>query len=217
MGLSHLLVRAAPIARQRGMGLVELMISITLGLLIVSGVASMFIGTARSNIDLLVGVNLEHELHTISDMMLRDLRRAGGHGRPELLATGAANPFTLGTPSAYGAETANSCIEFSYDLDQDGVLDTGAGDERFGFRLRDQAVQVRRSGVACAIGGNWETMTDSARIRITALNFAVSQATANAMRVRSVRVTLTGQSAADADITRTITREVRVRNDAYSP
>jgi type II secretory pathway component PulJ len=208
-----------PRVRQSGMGLVELMISIALGLVIAAGVGSMFVGTAASNARLVQTVRLDQELHAVMDLMLRDLRRAGSHGRPALLATGIANPFALDGVSAYPGEASSSCITFSYDLDQDGTLDTAAGDERFGFRLHAQTVQMRRGGLPCTSSAspNWETVTDIGLTRITALQFAVSQATAGAMSVRAVRITISGKPVGDENIARTLVREVRVRNDLYAP
>lgn len=198
------------------MGLIELMISMTLGLLVAAGVVSMFIGTARANANILTTVRLEQEMHSVMDLILRDLRRAGSHGRPTLLASGGGNPFSLGGAAAFAGEPAASCIVFSYDLDQDGLLDAATGDERFGFRLRDQTLELRRSGLDCAANG-WEALTDRTHTRITALQFSVTAKAAGAVGVRDIRISLTGQPVGDDQTSRTLVREIRVRNDVYAP
>jgi prepilin peptidase dependent protein B len=203
---------------ETGIGLVEFMIAITLGLVLITGAVSLYAGTVKSNADLVKTLRLEQELHAVMDLMLGDLRRAGSHGRPALLA-GGSNPFGLDTTAAFGGEAADSCITFSYDLDQDGALDTAAGDERFGFRLRVQAIEMRRAGLACAASAapDWEPVTNPGQTRITALQFVVNTAPAGPIDVRTVRVTLTGELADDSSISRSLLREVRVQNDTYSP
>lgn len=204
---------------QSGVGLVEFMIAITLGLVLVTGTISLYAGTVKSNADLVKTIRLEQELHAVMDLMLGDLRRAGSHGRPSLFATGAVNPFALGAPDAFAGEAADSCITFSYDLDQNGALDTAGDDERFGYRLRNEAVEMRRAGLACTASGSpdWEAVTDPGHTRITALQFVVTTAQAGPMGVRTVQVTLAGEPVDDNSISRALVREVRVQNDLYAP
>ncbi len=204
---------------QAGVGLVELMIAMAIGLVLTSGAISLYVGTVKSNADLLKIVGIDQELHSIMDLMLRDLRRAGGHGRPSMPAGSGANPFILDATSSFPGETANSCLTFSYDLDLDGVLDTTTGDERFGFRLRNGAVEVRRQGLACTASNmpGWEAVTDASVTRITTLQFTVNKVDAGAIDVRKVTIALAGHSISDSSINRSLVREVHVRNNAYAP
>lgn len=204
------------IVRQQGMGLVELMIASALGVFLLLGITSMYIGTITTNADLLMTERLEQELHAAMDLMHRDLHRAGSDGRPSRVYSGQSNPFTLGSTSAYPGEAANSCITFSYDLDQDGNLDTSGNDERFGFRLRSNKVEMRQGGLACTASG-WETITDEGMTRVTALQFEVEQVAAGSMTIRRVRITLTGTPVGNTDISRSVVREIRIRNDRYTP
>jgi type II secretory pathway component PulJ len=204
------------IVRQRGMGLVELMIASALGVFLLLGITSMYIGTITTNADLLMTERLEQELHAAMDLMHRDLHRAGSDGRPSRVYSGQSNPFALGSTSAYPGEDSNSCITFSYDLDQDGNLDTSGNDERFGFRLKSDAVEMRRNGQACS-GADWEAITDTGMTRVTALQFEVEQVPASNMTVRRVRITLTGTPIGNTGISRSVVREIRIRNDSYTP
>jgi prepilin peptidase dependent protein B len=204
---------------QSGVGLVEFMIAVTLGLILVTGAVSLYAGTVKSNADLLKTIRLEQELHAVMDLMLGDLRRAGSHGQPSAFATGAPNPFVLDAPGAFTGETADSCVTFTYDLDQDGLLDTATGDERFGYRLRSETIEMRRQGLACGASGtpDWEPVTDPGHTRITALEFAIATTQAGAMKVRTVQIALSGEPVGDSSISRTLVREVRVQNDLYAP
>lgn len=214
-------------SRSAGFSLVELMIAITIGLLVVAGVSSIFLATIRSSTDTLRATRLNQELRAVMDIMARDIRRAGSWGNATAaLGGGVANPFLTQLPARFDAdEPLNSCLTFTYDADQDGILDIaggGAADERFGYRLRDEAVEIRQSGALCDAGG-WENLTDESTIRITGLQFAVVSPALDVdgvaggpnITVRGVTVTLSGQLRGDQDVNRQIVETIRTRNDTY--
>ncbi len=79
-----------------GFSLVELMIGITLGLIIISGVLGVFSSTVKNQSDNLKMSRLNQELRAVMDVMARDIRRAGYWG----LAADATRPVGTLTPSA---------------------------------------------------------------------------------------------------------------------
>lgn len=225
---------------QPGFSLVELMISIAVGLLVLAGVTTMFAHNVKASGDTLKMARLNQELQAVMSLMTRDLKRAGYWGNASsAIGTGTpnTNPFTLDTPGNYSGEPANSCITFRYDMDGDGNVDLGptdgsAGppktndaDERLGFRLRSGAVETRGRGTDCA-GGWWEDITDTVTTEITGLNFALAARNADidgpgpgASRivVREVTITLRGRLRKDTAVERTLQNTVRVHNDFYQP
>lgn len=205
---------------QRGFSLVELMIALTLGLLLVGGVLSVFAGSLRSNADLGRMARLEEQLTGLLDLISRDVRRAGSTGKPYVALAGGSSPFGLDAPAAYTGEPANSCLTFRYDLNRDGLLSTAAAtDERFGYRLKSGMVQIRNAGLACSsdVTPGWENAADRGEVEITALAFAVDTASAGDIDVRAVTVTLSGRLVRDPATTRSFTRRLRVRSDLYTP
>src|SRR5713226_9583708 len=96
--------------RQTGFSLVELMVAITLGLILTAGILTLFQGTLDSNRNLASGKQLEDELHATMDLITRDLRRIGATGHALYQFEGWANPFSIGSLSAYTGEAANSCL-----------------------------------------------------------------------------------------------------------
>lgn len=60
-----------------GFSLVELMIGLTLGLIIISGVLGIFSNTVKNQSDNLKMSRLNQELRAVMDVMARDIRRAG--------------------------------------------------------------------------------------------------------------------------------------------
>ncbi|MEH6576694.1 MAG: prepilin-type N-terminal cleavage/methylation domain-containing protein [Amphritea sp.] len=131
-------------SRQTGLGLIELMIAITIGLIVTAGVMQVFVSTLVGSRDLLDQARLENELNNILHWMSSDIRRAGYWGPEGQFVDWAEderNPFTetvnginhrLNVSEQTG-QTANSCALYTYNLDGDTVDDGDAGDARIGF------------------------------------------------------------------------------------
>lgn len=205
--------------RQAGMGLVDMMIAMTLGLMLMAGLLTTYVSTIQGHNNVAKLTRLDHELQGLMDIMTRDIRRAGSNGNINFLATGAPNPFTLSNPAAYKGEAANSCLIYSYDLDADGTLDTGTDDERFGFRLKNKTVQMRRGGLDCVSDGkptNWENITEEDVVEITELRFTNTSSTNELITSRKIEVVLSGRLKNDPTVSRTLTRTIRVRNDLFT-
>lgn len=154
------------------------------------------------------------DLRAASDLVARDLRRAGYWGGAASAPT--ANPYAAMT----AASSSTDAIEYAYsrDADENGVVDTN---ERFGVRLREGVVEL-------LLGSGWQALTDAGTMTVTALRIVPSvhepvledhcaDCLAPGCRLRqqwrSVDVTMTARSKADAAIVRNLRSEVRVRND----
>ena len=138
------------------------------------------------------------------------------------------------------SETANdvtlsadgTCLQYAYDRNGDSTVDAN---ERFAFRKNGTAIEMYAgSGTApnCSTGaGSWETVSGDT-IEITGLTFSTSAAqclnlstgvtscttptptSGNVLlTLREVDITLTGRLAANTAVTRTLTENVRLRND----
>jgi len=208
------------IHRQKGMSLIELMISVAVGLFLMLGLLTFFVNNIRFNADTAKSVRLSQELRSTMDLMQNDIRRASTWGNSQLGIGASAIPNPFG---AINTSTAG-CILYSYDQNSDGVLNTGAPgtpDERFGFLLDSGAVKMRNgSGTySCAPSSEWGAVTDANSVTITVLTFtAISTAAINNTRttVRDITITLTGRLAGDAGVVQSLTETVRVRNDLYT-
>lgn len=214
-----------------GFSLVELMISITVGLVILAGVTTMFAHNVKAGGDTLKMARLHQELQAVMSLMTRDIKRAGYWGcassaignYPPCVDPGTSNfnPFALDAPSKFGTEPDGSCITFSYDRSSDGNV---TDDERFGFRLRDGTLETRKSGADCGATG-WEDINDTVTTEITALNFTTSSRNVDIdgitggsnIAVRTVTITLKGRLRKDTAVERTLRDRVRVHNDLYQP
>ena len=205
----------------KGFTLVEMMISITLGSVLILAVTSVFSNTLTINRKSLQFSQLNEEIQGAMTLMVRDMRRIGYWANASTSVTdptGNAKTFanSVDTSVVYGSEAANSCITYAYDLDDDGTLDTGTGinNENMGFRLNASQLEKRADGLACSAAG-WTVLTDSDFSTVDALSFSVTSNTSNNVTSRIITITLTMSLVQNTAITRTLVESVAVRNVDY--
>ena len=228
-----------------GFSLVELMIAIALGLVALAAVTSVMVSTLVTNSSNVKMIRLDQELRTVMQMMTRDIRRAGywltavtdigqnNNTNPFMLVdtSTTTNTTDIWLPDDTDNDGIDDCIFFSYDLDNDGALDSPT--ELFGFKRASNAVRARNTAVDCNSSG-WETLTDENAISITDLEFTYITTGVNIggtmltdasvggvdarIIMRQVNVALTGQvEIDDATVSRTIEEQIKVRNHRFIP
>lgn len=214
----------------RGLSLVELLIGTALGLFLVATGLALLTSHLHENRSIVLEARLMQELRAASDAIARDLRRAGHWGDA---GAGLWRGDTPPRPNPYQALQPDSAasdalrIHFSRDDTENHQLDAN---ERFGFRLRNQGIDILLGE------GNWQAMTDTGTLLVTALRLAprftvvslpcdracpAVDPTAVAptpcpprLEVRLYDIVLSGQSPTDARVQRSLQTSVRVRNDA---
>lgn len=147
-------------SRQHGVSLVELMIGLTIGMLIVIGVLSIYTSTSVGSRNTLNSAKLNMEIRGAMDLMAEDIRRAGFGG----------NTFMAVGTTDLAIYDSGSCIVYSYndDNDIDGVV---SADEYFGFRIQNNTIQMRNGGSGDAsncTNGEWEDITAPDTVQIDA-------------------------------------------------
>jgi len=172
--------------KQKGFSLIEIMISLTLGLIVIGGALSIYISTIRSSSDTIKSAHLNYDLGMAMSLMTNDIKRAGYWGGAVIGANSMLNPFTAETSLTIGTKiSANDCILYTYDADNSGALtpadqtdDVDAG-EYYGFRrfknttTGTYTIQMRSSNVACGdTGSGWSSITDENTINIKAVQFS---------------------------------------------
>lgn len=233
------------IPKQRGLTLVELLITLVMALTIGGGVVYIFMSTVATHNQTERVSRLEEELAAVMDLMVRDMRRAG-YDRSvwNYAISGSTAALTSDFDQiAYEelaveavADPEFECFLYRYDrypenTNGNGVLDTSAGatDERFGFRLNGNQIQKGYGATACN-AGTWQSLTSTWAANITDLDYDIDLASVtvgsssgtatvnNVIQLRAVTVSLTGQAGSGADaVTRTLTETVRLRNDEMNP
>jgi len=215
--------------RGRGMSIVELMVGVTVGLMVVAGALSLSARNLGNSHRLLVEARFNQDLRAAADLITRDLRRAGywGNAINGTLAIGAtsataANPYAGVT----GSSDSGLTYQFSRDAAENDALDAN---ERFGFRIQQGALQMKRAD------GDWQDVTDAKVLTVAANGLVItpsvtvlplghlcpsvcSVGTPNCptTTVRSYAVTLTAAAAADPTLVRSLQTTVRLRNDQFA-
>jgi type IV pilus assembly protein PilW len=215
---------------QAGMSLVELLIGITLGLFITGAGITAFVVHLRESRALIAQSRLMQDLRAATDLITRDLRRAGYWGDaaagvwPRDSETGAggaaSNPYSAMAVSRLAGPAVT--FRFSRDAIENGSVDDN---EQFGYRLRGGTLELQLSA------GRWQAMTDPNAMKITRLEIVPTEQVVDLgdscrvpcpvpsatcpprLHVRSVTVTVAARSTTDAASERFVRSSVRLRND----
>jgi prepilin peptidase dependent protein B len=203
------------LAKQYGNSLVELMISMTLGLASITAMASLVGHGIALNTILLAKSRLEEEVNAVVVVISHDLKRAGFYALTNEMVKSPAtsnNPFDNSLSiGAFAAEPASSCINFAYDRNKNGVLDTAFSNEQYGFRLRDNAVEIRLDGAACDQSG-WHDLTDPKVVQVIVLKFTVEKTTVQQITQTRVNIELHARLKKHPDISRSILTSILIEN-----
>ncbi len=229
--------------RQRGAGLVELMVASLIALAVLATLVSVYSATARHSSRQLRETDLRSQIHATLETISSDIRRAGFRAFDARNEPASRNPFQqpgnrLRTGALRGQPDA-SCILYSYDLDRDGLLGTGRcavngcvpgtdsdNVEQFGFRLNRGRIQSRYGGRGFGCGtGNWQAVTTTG-IVVDTLNFRIHRTCLNladadsdcapdrpALWQRAVELQLGAHLPGDEDFQLLLSRWVHIRND----
>ncbi len=192
------------LGRARGFGLVELMISIVLGMIVMLAIASLNARVLASSNDMAAMTHLDQNLRRSLQLVVRDLRRAGFFNNSGVCAAlsrvptadrgtdwsslwngrncsdeATFNSVTL-ADAVGGTTDVFRCVLFSYDRNGDNSVGTSSPDERYGYRWNSNAssIEIRQQGEDCN-GTNWASLLDTATVEITDLRFIRNFQTVN--------------------------------------
>ena len=211
--------------RERGTSLLELLVGAAVGLLVVAAAGSVVAAHQGAARRMQLEARVMQDLRSAAELVSRDLRRAGhwaaaasGVRRGDEAV--AVNPHAEIT--AAGGQAAVVALSFSTDAGNGVAVDDS---ERFGFRLRNGAIEVQLGA------RNWQALSDPGTIVVTSFSVVPRVAEADLatfcarpcsagsttcpprQQVRSYAIRVSGRSATDALVTRELRSVVRVRND----
>lgn len=181
-----MLKHPAPLARHSsGVSLVELMVTLAVGLVISLAAGTLFLTSVRGGADTLRSAKLNVELRSAMDLIEGEIRRAGYGGQP-IDNDPFRNPYTQDTTDL--TIPVSSCILFAYNANDSLVeLPTMPPANHFsGFKRADQKIWMRYTSAdqtnedGCDTGTEeWEALTDE-NVVITGLGFAINYICTNA-------------------------------------
>lgn len=203
--------------RQKGFSLVEMMISIVIGMIVVGASVTIFSGTMGVNASQMKYSKLNNELRTVMTRVTRDMRRAGYKNWVAALSDTATYPdlnkVNYMTGNAYAQDPndiGTTSATITYDLDSAGAAALGANDS-FGFTWASNKIST-------AAGD----LTDPSVIRITSFSITPHNTFMQpcdgtaAVTVPVYEVNITGELASDSSVQRSIRETVRLRNSILS-
>lgn len=203
------------LSKQNGNSLVELMIAMTLGLASITAMASLVGHGIALNSSLLATSRLEEEMNAVVTVISHDLKRAGYFSNTKEMVE---DPKTISNPfdnsvivAAFGNEPINSCINFAYDRNKNGILDTGNGNENYGYRLRNKAIEIRLDGALCDQSG-WHDLTDSKIVEVKELHFGLQQMSIQQVKHTKVNIELFATLKKHPNISRRVNTSVLIEN-----
>ncbi len=219
-------------SRQKGFSLVESMVGITLGLFVVTGALVLMSTMTKNNRDLMMETRLIQDLRTSSDLVARDIRRAGYWASA---ADGVYVPPSAGSPVAAASLPQNPRQNIIQDsCDEPTPVSSNPSTaicyyidaNKHGFKL-DATEGVLYAFVA---GNIPQALSDPNTVKITQFNLiasplqislpgncaAASVPNPPQVVVREFEVELRGHPPSDPTLIRGIRTKARVRNDAVS-
>lgn len=226
-----------PASAQTGLGLVELMVALALGLFIVVVAMGLLLSQLKEQHRRLLDTRLQQELRAGLVLIEADLRRAGRWGTAEqgiwqVTSSPAvpANPYAAAVPDSASSPTLG--YTYSRDTTENQTVDTN---ERFGFRLHPttRALELRTVGAALAPGAadTWQAVSDPQAVVFTELTVTPGRAVLSLgdrcslpcptgtddcppqLTVRQFDVTLAAQATAAASVQARMSRRIHLPTD----
>lgn len=204
-------------ARQRGVGLVELMISLVIGMIVIAGALSMVSSTFGANASQMKMSRLNNELRIAMSSITRDMRRSGHNSWTiAQLTAGVYTPSPQPT-SVVTTTSGSESVVMHYDENADGLYPTTEPTETYSFRYNNNTIEAK---IGTATAGTWNAIVDPSVIEITFFSIEnLSQLLPKAttlgpfdITLPMYSITITGRLVRDPTVVRTLQETVRLRN-----
>lgn len=227
---------------QRGIGLVELMVGITVGLIVTAGAALVATRQINEHRRLMLEVQIQQDLRVAADLIQQDLRRAGFRGLPangvwepehNTSTTVAAKAATANPYAALTTSTSGDVLNYRYAKDTSAGTPNStnvvADNEKFGITVTNKTLYLQQG----VVNGqpNWQPITDPDAVEI--VSFTAGIATQQVplddlcacpaggcvmptLTMRRVDITITGVAKSDPSVRRTLQVSEKVRADDIS-
>lgn len=219
------------IKRQQGMSLVEMLVSLVAGLLVVAGALSLFSAVIVSGNTTLMLSRLNQDMQAVTDIVVRDIQRAGYHPSAaqgmngDASSASAVEAMVFSTTEDLYASNGSTpdCIRIKY-------WDDGEVVKAYRYDAADKELQCRStsSGGKCDASNDkttnistlcnnnsyWLRFMAEDEISVDDLRFElVSGSSATGMR--SIRLSLSASHIHRPALSVSLQREIKLRNDGY--
>lgn len=232
----------AAMRRQRGLSIVEMMVGVAIGLLVVAAAALVVSSQLVENRRLMLETQVQQDLRAAADIITRELRRAGSWNvnnsarNAAWYSGGAGVTCNFYATINVGAPTTEVDYRYWRQSGQDGPLGfrLSGGKIQYALTASNPPPQSSCLSTVTAItpSTGWQDLTDSKVMTVTTFSVAppalppaplqlpcpklCADGTTDCwptVAVRELIVTLVGEAVSDPSVQRTITSNVRLRND----
>ncbi|WP_458734367.1 PilW family protein [Zobellella taiwanensis] len=215
--------------RQNGISLVEMLVSLVAGLVVVAGGISLFVSVMVSGNTTLMLSRLNQDVQAVTDMIARDIQRAGYHPSAAIdianevsLASSIASQYMFSTDNdLFPSGGVATCIRVKYwEPDPPSGMPGGltriysydANNNRLRVNsLYSAIVTSPLASVDCDAGS---MLVSDLEVDITSLEFELVSGS-NPTGARALDIRVTANSAQKNNLSMTLERRVRLRNDGY--
>lgn len=205
--------------RQRGLSVVELLVGVTIGLFVVAAAALMVSSQLAENRKLLIETQLQQDLRATTDIITRELRRSAYRNELSIWRDASAGAVTQNSFGTIVPASGSAITEIQFDYRRRAGDDYGAGFKKEGYVIKSR------------VSDQWETMTDEKVMKVLLFEIELSAPVSYQLpcpklcptgtpqgcwpdvQLRTAKVKLTGQSATDTSVVRTLETQIRIRND----
>ena len=227
----------------RGFNLVELMVAMVAGLLLVAAASALFASILKANRTAMQMSRLNQELQSITDMMARDIQRAGydASAAAHTLVSGATSPFYFDSTKHLLNKYSSSpdqfrCIALKYDeRDENATPSPGQPEDNevvvYSYHSATLGGSVWMAGLpasaaeqtsaalqtlvdACSDEDVADPISTNGAMKITDLTFTLLPSSASS-GARTIRLTITGNDIKSPALALTLQRDIKRRNDGY--
>ncbi|WP_281705322.1 prepilin-type N-terminal cleavage/methylation domain-containing protein [Aeromonas taiwanensis] len=221
----------------RGFNLVELMVAMVAGLLLVAAASALFASILKANKTAMQVSRLNQELQSITDMIARDIQRAGydASAAEHTLDSGVS-----GTPSLFYFDSTQHllnkyssspdkfrCIAVKYDERDANAPSPGLPGANeavvYSYRststdssiwLDDLSASASLATLSAACGTGGERISTDDTIKITDLTFTLLPSSVSS-GARTIRLTISGNDIKSPALGLTLQRDIKLRNDGF--
>ncbi|QLG87328.1 prepilin-type N-terminal cleavage/methylation domain-containing protein [Chitinibacter bivalviorum] len=189
---------------QGGFTLVEILVSLALGLLIIGGAFTFFLGNLKTSSNMLSQSKLQQEIKSTADFIQRDLRRAGY--KPYGSAATVSNIYTGKTNGTLSKE---NCVLYSY-IDERGLLRVGGFllDNNRLYMYTNKSTAITTCPADAATNSNWAVLTMDSNNKITVFEPSIEDDANRPL----LRITIQGELNNDAKITFALEEQIVLQN-----
>lgn len=221
------------LSKSKGFNLVELMVAMVAGLLLVAAASALFASILKANKTAMQVSRLNQELQSITDMMARDIQRAGydASAAAHTLVSGAL-PFYFDSTQHLLNKYSSSpdkfrCIAVKYDERDANAPSPGLPGAKeavvYSYRststdssiwLDDLSASASLATLSAACGTGGERISTDDTIKITDLTFTLLPSSVSS-GARTIRLTITGNDIKSPALVLTLQRDIKLRNDGF--